>query len=78
MPKAYAPRDDRSKALLAEVDLGLRKALSWLREEWRKNVAVGSVNRIPFYLREDAGVERRNTDWIADEKVRRLRKGMNW
>jgi len=37
-----------------------------------------SVNPLPDYRLKDTGVERRNIDWIADEKVKRLRKEMNW
>ena len=75
----YAPsRFDRPKGLLVEAGLGLGKALRWLREEWRRNVAIRDVNPLPDYLLKDAGVERRNIDWISDEKVRRLREGMNW
>ena len=75
----HAPaRFDRPKALLVEAGLGLGKACRWLQEEWRRNVAIRSVNPLPDYLLKDDGVERRNIEWIADEKVRRLREGMNW
>ena len=40
-----------------------------------------TTNRIadlPGYLLDDAGIDRRNTDWITSEKVKRLRCGMNW
>jgi hypothetical protein len=71
-------RFDRPTALLVRAGLGLGKAFRWLREEWRRNVEIHGVNPLPDYLLKDAGVERRNIDWIADEKVKRLREGMNW
>jgi len=79
MPNYTNPpaRFDRPKALPGETSVGLSKAFRWLREEWRRN-AIRGLDPLPDYLLEDAGVERRNTDWITDEKVKRLRKGMNW
>ena len=59
--------------------VGFGKAvLGWLHGQWRRNVALGRANAIPDYLLADAGVERGNTDWIADERVKRLRLGANW
>jgi len=69
---------DRPTALLVGAGLGLGKAFRWLGAEWRWNVAIHGVKPLPDYLLKDAGVERGNVDWLADEKMKRLRKGMNW
>jgi hypothetical protein len=39
---AAPARFDRPEVLLVEAGFGLRKALRWLEEEWRRNFATGA------------------------------------
>ena len=60
-------------AVAAGIPLG--RVLDWLGKQWRRNIAIRRVSAIPDYLLKDAGVARRNADWITDERVKRLRWG---
>jgi len=75
----YAKESHRLKtARPIAAGFGLGRAFDWLQEQWRRSVAIRRVNAIPDYLLKDAGVERRSTDWVTDERVKRLRWGAIW
>jgi hypothetical protein len=63
--------------LAVETGHSLWKAFR-LRLAARRRRAANRFADLPGYLLDDAGIERRDIDWIADERTKRLRWGMNW
>ena len=60
------------------VLVGLKKALDWLRAQGRRSPGIRRSSVVPHYLLQDTGAEWSSSDWIARERAKRLRLGINW